>query len=102
MFKHLFKKLDMLKKKKFVSPLGRWNFNNKPYLVKNYDNCFGNISERDFLEFETTTNGCIFTNYDYSSTIYCIKCFSFLPSNIDNNYFINNKLHKKKCLIKNI
>lgn len=78
--------------------LGRWGVMNRPEGIKYYDNCLGNVSYLDKIEYETMTKGCKLN----SSKSWCTTCFSFIPDNIKKTEFYQEPyLHKSKCLLKN-
>ena len=86
-YKKLFHKIER--------PLGRWGLVEKPYLEVMYDNCYGQISKQDQLEYETYTQGCVFIGEDIP---YCSKCFTFLPNDSkSSDYIVGNRLHKSLC-----
>ena len=78
-------------------PLGRWLRQEKPYVNLMYDNCYGVTNERDRLEYETYTRGCVFVGQIHP---YCQKCFGFLPKNKNDGYIVDKRLHESHCLIK--
>ena len=83
---------------KIEKPLGRWILQEKPYLESMYDNCSGQFSYRDQIEYEAYTSGCVFVG---KNAPYCSKCFSFLPTDSRSREFIvDNRLHPRLCKIK--